>query len=644
LQSRNGKNGKNGSARAASPRRIPSPEKREPPTDRDKQRQLEALLEFLRANRGFDFTGYKRTTFERRLEKRMQEVGKKTYADYLDHLEVDPAEFARLFDTLLINVTAFYRDRAAWEFIEREIVPRILQSKDNDTPIRAWSAGCASGEEPCTLAMVLSEALGTETFRRRVKIYATDVDEEALSLARQAVYPESSLESVPSDLREKYFQVGKDGFTFRADARRAIIYGRHDLIQDAPISKLDLLVCRNTLMYLNAETQNRVLAGFNFALLPKGFLLLGRAEMMLTRAALFQPVELKHRIFAKTAPRLRDAPLVQAFTVEDEAERRGQPEKKLRHMAFDTGPVAQLMVDREGVLTLVNERARNLLGLTANDLGRPFRDLEVSYRPVELRTPIEQALEQKRTITIPNAERYTRGADPQYLDIHVVPILDGGDAMGVSIVFNDVTQATSLRNELARTNNQLEAASEELQSANEELETTNEELQSANEELETTNEELQSANEELETMNEELQSSNEELQALNDELRERSDDLGRSNIFLESILKGMQGGVVVTDSDFMIQIWNRVSEDMWGLRAEEVLKQPLFALDIGLPLEELRQPLREAMEGVTSESIIGSTNRRGKSFRCRVRCMPCASPDGKQVGVISLMLDADAAT
>jgi two-component system CheB/CheR fusion protein len=236
-----------------------------------------------------------------------------------------------------------------------------------------------------------------------------------------------------------------------------------------------------------------------------------------------------------------------------------------------------------------------------------------------------------------------RGQETKFLDILVVPLFDGAEMLGASVIFNDVTSATTLRNDLSRANDQLEAASEELQSANEELETTNEELQSANEELETTNEELQSANEELETMNEELQSSNEELQTLNDELRERSEDLGRTNAFLESILKGMQGGVAVMDSDFQIQVWNRVAEDMWGLRAEEVLKQPLFSLDIGLPLEQLRKPLREALDGATTENVVDSTNRRGKRIPCRVKCMPCAAVKGSPVGVIMLMVDADAA-
>ncbi len=168
-----------------------------------------------------------------------------------------------------------------------------------------WSAGCASGEETYSLAILLAEALGAETFRQRVKIYATDVDEDALNQARQAAYTDKDLRTVAADLRERYFEANGDRYVFRPDLRRSIIFGRHDLFQDAPISRLDLLVCRNTLMYFNAEAQHRILARFHFALNEDAYLFLGKAEMLLTHANLFSPVDLRHRIFLKVSPRER---------------------------------------------------------------------------------------------------------------------------------------------------------------------------------------------------------------------------------------------------------------------------------------------------------------------------------------------------
>jgi len=286
----------------------------------ERNAQFEALLDYLKRSRGFDFTGYKRSSLMRRVLKRMQMVAIEDYGDYVDYLEVHPEEFAQLFNTILINVTAFFRDEPAWDYLTQDIIPKILAEKTDNDPVRVWSAGCASGEEAYTVAMLLAEALGSAAFRQRVKIYATDVDEEALVQARQAGYTDKDLQPIPSELREKYFELAGNRYIFRADLRRSIIFGRHDLVQDAPISRLDLLVCRNVLMYFNAETQARILARLHFALNDIGYLFLGKAEMLLTHANLFNPADLKHRIFTKTSKvNLRDRPTVLAQAGDAEA-------------------------------------------------------------------------------------------------------------------------------------------------------------------------------------------------------------------------------------------------------------------------------------------------------------------------------------
>jgi two-component system CheB/CheR fusion protein len=262
-------------------------------------KEFEALLEYLQRTRGFDFAAYKRPSLMRRMAKRMQMIKIEDFTDYMDYLEVHPEEFAQLFDTILINVTSFFRDQDAWDFLAQHIIPKILNQKRPDEPIRVWSAGCASGEETYSIAILLAEALEADPLRDRVKIYATDVDEEALNLARHASYSEKDLEPVPPELREKYFESASNRYVFRNDLRRSIIFGRHDLIQDAPISHLDLLTCRNTLMYFNAEIQSRIMAHFHFALNDRGYLFLGRAEMLLTHTNIFTPVELRYRIFSK---------------------------------------------------------------------------------------------------------------------------------------------------------------------------------------------------------------------------------------------------------------------------------------------------------------------------------------------------------
>jgi two-component system CheB/CheR fusion protein len=260
---------------------------------------FEALLVYIKESRGFDFTGYKRSSVMRRVTRRMNQVGIADYHDYLDYLQVHPDEFTTLFNTILINVTGFFRDAEAWEHLAGEIVPQLIESKPAGEPVRIWSAGCASGEEAYTLAMMLAELMGVDAFRDRVKIYATDVDEEQLNEARQASYTEQQIEAVPAGLRERYFEGNNGRHTFRKDLRRSVIFGRNDLVQDAPISRIDLLVCRNTLMYFNAETQSRILTRFHFALADGGVLFLGKAEMLLSHGNLFSPADLKRRIFRR---------------------------------------------------------------------------------------------------------------------------------------------------------------------------------------------------------------------------------------------------------------------------------------------------------------------------------------------------------
>src|SRR5438034_4788855 len=264
---------------------------------------LEALLQYLKTSRGFDFTGYKRPTLTRRVLKRMAALKKiKTYEDYQDYLEVHPEEFATLFNTVLINVTSFFRDAAAWDYVASNIIPRVLKAKRPTDPIRVCCVGCASGEEAYSVAMLLIEALGEKGFRERVKIYATDIDADALAHARHGIYNGKSVAAVPAKLRAKYFDNSyADQFVVKGELRRAVIFGRLDLVQDAPISRLDLLVCRNTLMYFNAETQARIIARFHFALNDEGVLFLGKSEMLLYHTCVFKTVDLDSRIFSKAS-------------------------------------------------------------------------------------------------------------------------------------------------------------------------------------------------------------------------------------------------------------------------------------------------------------------------------------------------------
>jgi two-component system CheB/CheR fusion protein len=602
--------------------------------------QFEALLEYLKRNRSFDFTGYKRSTLVRRVDKRMQAVAVDGYAAYVDYLEVHPGEFAELFNTILINVTGFFRDPEAWRALAQDVVP-VLLSRRPDHPVRVWSAGCASGAETYTLVMVLAEALGHDLFRQRVKVYATDVDDDALAQARAAHYTARELEGVPEELRERYFEPANTGFVFRNDLRRHVIFGRHDLVHDAPMSHLDLLVCRNTLMYFNAEIQARILARFHFALHPDGYLFLGKAEMMRSHGGLFAPADLKSRLFQKV-PRAgsRDRLLMLGAGAGGAPSPRLALHARLRDAALNAEPTARVVVDVHGAVAVVNAPARALFGLGDKDVGRPIQDLKLSYRPVELRSHLELVTAERRASILSHVEHFGPDGEPRYFDVHVVPLAEeGGVLLGVSVSFLDVSRYQRLQGELESANQELETAYEELQSTNEELETTNEELQSTIEELETTNEELQSTNEELETMNEELQSTNEELETINTELRHRTDELNDVNAYMASILTSLKLAAVVLDREMRIRVWNRQAEDLWGLRADEVAGQALLNQDIGLPVERLKGPVRAALEGRTDyqELVLESRNRRGRPIQCRVTCTPLLGMERDIRGVILLM-------
>jgi two-component system CheB/CheR fusion protein len=600
---------------------------------------FEALLRYMRDSRGFDFTGYKRTSLIRRVRHRMEQSGIDGYDTYLDVLQASADEFAALFNTILINVTAFFRDTEAWDFLRTEVIPALLATRGPHDPIRVWSAGCATGQEAYSLSILLAEAIGPETFGQRVKIYATDVDELALAEARAAWYDERAVESVPTEYLARYFERSDGRYQLRKDIRRAVIFGRNDLVKDAPISRVDLLSCRNTLMYLNGETQRNVLGRLHFGLAPQGVLFLGHAEMLLSHSDRFTPLSLDNRVFRKLAD---TGPATGQFDTSTAMFRHGELDglADVRNLAFRASPVAQIVVTGEDTVAMINEQAEVVFGLSARDIGRLLRDLEVSYRPLELRSYLEQAKVERRSARIPDVQWNRPGYDSVWFEIHVNPLVDAESGLlGISVVFFDVTSTRTLLDKVVYTNRQLESAYEELQSTNEELETTNEELQSTVEELETTNEELQSTNEELETMNEELQSTNDELHTINDTLQERSGELDEARTFFESLINSVNAGLVVVDREMRIVVWNRSAGDLWGLRADEVTGAELTQLDIGLPMDDILPMIGNAFVNPESPgtAVVEAVNRRGRTVQLRVVCTAFKSATTAIIGAMLLM-------
>ena len=262
---------------------------------------MNALLQKTFEERGYDFRDYKKASIARRISKRLYENHLETYEQYMEYLDKHPEEYAKLFDTLLINVTEFFRDPEAWEVLKNDVLPKMIARKNKGEQIRIWSAGCASGEEAYSIAMLLSDQLGDALGEYDVRIYGTDIDEAALNEARKGTYPSARLKNVSPEQLEKYFQREDDTYKVKRNVRQLIAFGRQDLILDAPISHLDLIICRNVLIYFNLELQSRIVIKFHYALNRNGYVFFGKSESLLTGSKLFFPVNKKWRVFEKAA-------------------------------------------------------------------------------------------------------------------------------------------------------------------------------------------------------------------------------------------------------------------------------------------------------------------------------------------------------
>lgn len=602
---------------------------------------LERIVEKISTEHGFDVRGYKRTTLYRRIRKRMQDARCATPEDYQVRLETDAGEYAQLINTILINVTEFFRDPQAWEYVQKECLAPLVRRKPADEPIRAWSAGCATGEEPYSLAICLAEL--TEGTGRPFKIYATDMDEGALSIARAGVYHPTDLRHVSPERRERFFEELPGGrYRTRREIRSNVIYGQHNLLEHAPISRLDVLVCRNVLIYFDTATQQQLLRRINYSLREDGFLFLGKAETLLSRSALFRIVEPRYRVFQKVPA--QDArtrgPIVPQRPPNHNSGPQGEDPVMDNAIPVEQALEPVILLDASGNIHGASPTAREIFGISDRVVGGSLAQLDEKVRPAPLRLAIEDARATLRETRVEELQLQQADGAMVTLNVTVKPLLDpDGGLLQLVVWSRDVTREQDLLFEVARVRQELETTSEELQTTNEELETTNEELQSTNEELETTNEELQSTNEELETTIEELQSTNEELETANDELRARQEELNERDRFQTIVLSSLQMGLIVVWNTLEVASWNRACEELWGVREEEVVGHGLFTLDSGMPFDLLRKPLLSVIQGEeTSQSLeVDAVNRRGRQIRCRIRILPLISAVNGPAGAMILV-------
>ena len=587
---------------------------------------LRELLEKLSAQYNFDLREYKEVSLVRRIRARMTQVRAESVSAYSRLLDENAGEHVALINTILINVTGFFRDSEAWKLLAEDVVPRLVKDAADSRSLRIWSTGCSSGEEAYSIAILLAERLGAAVENYTIKIYGTDVDEEALTAARQAVYRTEQLKDVPDRLVDRYFTREGQLYRFRREFRRWCIFGSHNLTQAPPLSHIDLLVCRNALIYFTGELQDRILTRFHYSIREDGFLFLGRSESLLARSRLFTPVHQKWRIFRRTSTASRHAAagLSETGSAPHALAEAAAPSARVQR-ALDALPAAVVVIDVNDTILSWNPGAEALLDIpTAAALARKFRDLDISYRVEGLRARIEDVKARHAASRMDDVMFTRRNGEAVHTDITIAPLFEASRFVGVLVYALEATEHARLKEQMSRIAEQHATAIEELQSTNEELETTNEELQSTNEELETTVEELQVANAELGTLNAELEA--------------RSSELKRLDAYHLGLLNSMEQSVFVTDRALVVTSWNQAAERMWGLRAGEVTGRDVMALPLGDATRILRTPLETVSKrGVPVEvRDVPYTLPGGEVRTAVVKLAPLHEGGGELIGVIGI--------
>jgi two-component system CheB/CheR fusion protein len=524
---------------------------------------LRDLLTYVSQNVNMDFRNYKPSTLLRRISRRMAIVHAQNLRDYDDYLRAHSEEVTELVKGFLINVTGFFRDREAFDFLKDFVVPDLFErARENGRILRVWSAGCSTGEEAYSVAILLAEVLGSEISDWNIRIFATDLDDEAVSFARRGFYPTKLLDDLPADLIDRYFERIDSGLRVSKSIRQMVIFGNQDLTRGIPFPRMDLVVCRNLLIYLKPELQRDILDLFAYSLhQTQGYLLLGKAETARPSKATFELVNKKWKVYhcvsgpmalpAQGKPMNARQAEWQAISRridladKDAARDEITPLRRINEVMFRYLPIGIAVIDREYRIVTVNAAARRLLGIRDLASEQDFLHTARGLPYTQVREAIDGAFTEHSTATL--NDMASENGTGRFLTLTVMPahIDDGGTQLAVITVM-DVTETVmtkrrledvqgeqarileelgSTNKRLTSMNTELQETNEELQTANEELMLTQEELQATNEEFEATNEEVQATNEELETNNEELQATNEELQTTNDELTARSHEL-----------------------------------------------------------------------------------------------------------------------
>jgi two-component system CheB/CheR fusion protein len=540
---------------------------------------LPKIFKLLRKKTGHDFSRYKESTLIRRIQRRMQVVYLDSVARYVNHLRDHPAEVEALFKDLLIGVTQFFRDPESFDVIARKVIPPLFKDKGPENHIRVWVPGCASGEEAYSFAILLAEHLEQMKNPPRVQIFATDLDVEALEFARKARYPEDIVDQMSAERLKKFFNKVGPNYEASDSIREMCVFSPHNLIKDPPFSRLDMISCRNLLIYFEADLQRRLLPLFHYALNPCGFLFLGPSENIASRSEYFRTVDSKHRIFQRKPTVLHSSghlPIIDMgritkmqptvapqFTVPKEQ----SLARSIERVILEEYASASVIINQQGDAMYFSGNTGKYLepasGLPTNKLVNLAR----KNLRLELRTIIHRALSTGQEVVRKNVA-FKTGRETNLINLIARPLKElSGDPDLYIVVFQELIPASGVAaispDEFAHVEHPLIKQLEiELRTVKDELQTTIEELETSNEELKSANEELLSMNEELQSGNEELQTSKEEMQSVNDELQRKIEELDTANNTTNQILRSITDGFAVLDKQWRFTYVNQRFEEM----------------------------------------------------------------------------------
>jgi two-component system CheB/CheR fusion protein len=618
---------------------------------------LEKILMILRSETGHDFSYYKKNTIYRRIEKRMDLHNLENLAQYSHYLQQNSDEVQALFKELLIGVTSFFRDPEAYDTLKKKFLPLLLGDKPDGYQVRVWVPGCASGEETYSLAIVFLEYIEGEKRDLKLQIFGTDIDEEAIRRARMGLYLDNIAMDISPDRIRRFFAKTEGGIRLKKEVRETVIFAVQNVIKDAPFTKLDLISCRNLLIYLEPELQNRLLPLFHYSLKPGGMLLLGSSESIGKYTDLYSVLDKKWKIFqSKGAAPTQAAVLTTPWNYETVIKEGDVEIKKVRkssvaeitqRLLLETFVPPSVIVNEKGDILYIHGKTGKYLEPAPGQPDMNVLEMAREGLRIELRSALHGAVSKKKEMRYNRLKVRTNG-ESATTDLVVKP-LTWPDMEGLYLaVFEESTAAArpeapkakeksgkkvdskvqDLEQELLYTKESLQATIEELQAANEELRSTNEEFQS-------TNEELQSTNEELETSKEELQSVNEELNTVNSELQAKIDQQFRIENAMKSLLDSINVGTIFLDTDLKIKRFTSAVSKVFSL----------IPTDIGRPIEDIRSNLKYDAFSTDAQRTLETLQtieteletRDGRWYLARI--MPSRTPENVIDGIVATFTD-----